>query len=232
MPAPTCIKIPPMNGGQTLTLVIPFRPVGNDFVQDLLCPIHPHLSTSDRCIDLLSCNRFSETVYVKSITICKTVNSDSSWEMCFQNVTEEMNGTKLHFFYADLQCSPNGIPESSRTYTKSVQLITEGESIVIIIIASNPFLINFTDNFINHTNNDSKICIESNCDMISFKVSIVDVFGCITYESQSITNATCVPYEILPAVYVACAPYFLEIEAYDKNTYRRLMMDSEILGNQ
>ena len=123
-PAPTCIKVPPLNGRQILILAIPFLPAVNDLSQDLLCPLYPHLS--DRCVDLLSCNRFSETVYAKSITICK-MNNDSSMEMCFHNITEVLNGTKLHFFYSDLHCRPNDLPKSSRIYAKSIQLITEGE---------------------------------------------------------------------------------------------------------
>ena len=46
-------------------------------------------------MDLLSCNNFNETVFTNSLSICKTVDFDTSLEleMCFHNVTEAMNGT-------------------------------------------------------------------------------------------------------------------------------------------
>ena len=66
----------------------------------------------------------SESAYANSITVYRRVNSDLSLEMCFHNVTDVMNGTRLHFFYSDLHCRPNGIQhESSRTYIKSMQLV-------------------------------------------------------------------------------------------------------------
>ena len=57
-------------------------------------------------MDPLSCNNFNETVFTNSLSICKTVDFDTSLEleMCFHNVTEAMNGTKLHLFYSKLQC--------------------------------------------------------------------------------------------------------------------------------
>ena len=117
----TCIEVPLLNGGQTLILALPFLPVTSDLEEDLLCPVHP--LPGERCVDLLSCNRFSESAYANSITICRTTNNGSSLEMCFHNVTDVMNGVRLHFFYSDLHCRPNGIQlKSTRTYTKSIQL--------------------------------------------------------------------------------------------------------------
>ena len=117
---PVCVAIPPLNGRQTLILALPFLPVLSDF-EDLLCPVHP--LPGERCVDLLSCNRFSESAYINSITICGTVNNSSSLEMCFHNVTDVMHGTRLHFFYSDLHCRPHGFQlVSTRTYVKSLQL--------------------------------------------------------------------------------------------------------------
>ena len=123
---PTCIEIPPVwSGRQTLVLALPFLPVTVGLEQDLLCPIHPR--PDERCVDLLSYNRFRESAYANSITICRTMNSDSSLEMCFHNVTDVMNGTRLHFFYSDLHCHPDGTrPQSSRTYIKAMQLLVTG----------------------------------------------------------------------------------------------------------
>ena len=122
---PTCIDIPPAHSGrQTLVLALPFLPAITEpsLEEDLLCPVHP--LPGERCVDLLSCNRFRGSAYTSSITICRTKNDSSVLEMCFYNVTDIMNGTRLHFFYSDLHCRPDGTrPQSTRTYVKSVQLV-------------------------------------------------------------------------------------------------------------
>ena len=121
-PTPTCIEVPALNGGQILILALPFLPTATGSEEDLLCPVHPR--PGERCANLLSCSRFRESSYANSVTICRRANNGSSLEMCFHNVSDVMNGTRLHFFYSDLHCRPNGIqPESSRTYIKSMQLV-------------------------------------------------------------------------------------------------------------
>jgi hypothetical protein len=94
--------------------------------EDLLCPVHP--LPGERCVDLLSCHCFRASAYANSITICRSNNNGSMLEMCFHNVTDTMNGTRLHFFYSDLHChSEDTQPESSRTYIKSMQLLISQE---------------------------------------------------------------------------------------------------------
>ena len=125
---PTCIDIPSVHSGrQTLILALPFLPATSEMEEDLLCPVHP--LPGERCVDLLSCNRFRGSVYANSITICRTKNDSSVLEMCFYNVTDIMNGTRLLFFYSDLHCRPDGSrPQSTRTYVKSVQLLMISQS--------------------------------------------------------------------------------------------------------
>ena len=122
-PTPTCIEVPLLTMGQTLVLALPFLPVTScELEEDLLCPVHP--LPGERCVDLFSCNRFRGSGYANSITICRTKNNNSVLEMCFHNVTDIMNGTRLHFFYSDLHCHPEDIQfESSRTYVKLMQLL-------------------------------------------------------------------------------------------------------------
>lgn len=120
MSASSCIKIPLLKGRQTLILAIPFLPVVSGLEEDILCPVNLHLS--ERCVDLLGCNRLRDTVFANSITICREANNDSSLEMCFHYVTELMNGTKVHFFYSDLHCTSGDMPVSSRTYARSLRL--------------------------------------------------------------------------------------------------------------
>ena len=126
MPTSTCIEIPPVySGRQTLVLALPFLPATSDseLKEDLLCPVHPF--PGERCVDLLSCNHFRESAYANFITICRAKNNGSVLEMCLHNVTDMMNGTRLQFFYSDLHCRPDGTrPQSTRTYVKSVQLLT------------------------------------------------------------------------------------------------------------
>ena len=121
---PSCIDVPPLTGKQTLVMAIPFTPMENS-TPDILCPIYLH--SGERCVDLLSCYRFSESAYANSITICRTADNASSLEMCFHNVTEALNGTKIHFFYSDLLCSSDLTItidyESSRTYIRSMQIL-------------------------------------------------------------------------------------------------------------
>ena len=119
---PLCIEVPPLPGTQTLVLAVPFSLMG-DSTPDILCPIHP--ASNERCVDLRSCNRFSESDFAHAITICRAVNNDSILEMCLHNVTEALNETKVHFFYSHITCNPDGsTPESSRTYISSLQLLT------------------------------------------------------------------------------------------------------------
>ena len=122
LPKPTCIETPPLISGQILILALPFLSF-DGLEEDLLCPVHP--LPGERCVDLLSCNRFRESAFANAITVCRTtMNSSSSLEMCFHNASDIMNGTRLHFFYSDFHCRPNGNQhESSRTYVKSVQLL-------------------------------------------------------------------------------------------------------------
>ena len=132
----TCIDVPLLTMGQTLILALPFLPAITGLEEDLLCPVHP--LPGERCVDLLSCNRFRESAYANSIAICRTKNDSSVLEMCFHNVTDTINGTRLHFFYSDLHCHPEDIQlESSRTYVKSMQLLisrAQSRSCIAIVL--------------------------------------------------------------------------------------------------
>ena len=118
---PTCIETPPLISGKTLILALPFLPF-DGLEEDLLCPIHPLPGQS--CVDLLSCNHFRKSAFANVITICRTaMNSSSSLEMCFYNASDIMNETRLHFFFSDLHCLPDGsLHESTGLYTNPIQL--------------------------------------------------------------------------------------------------------------
>ena len=127
VPISSCIDVPPTNVDQTLVLALPFLPAITGFEEDLLCPVHP--PPGERCVDLFSCNRFRGSAYASSITICRKLNNASKLEMCFQNFTEKLNGTKAHFFYSILHCL-----RPSRVYIKSIKFIVDSELFSIIII--------------------------------------------------------------------------------------------------
>ena len=68
---------------------------------------------------------------------CVAGSNGSRLEMCFHNVTDVMNGARLHFFYSDLHCHPNGIQlESTRTYTKSIKLIIINPAGILCIVCA------------------------------------------------------------------------------------------------
>ena len=176
-------------------------------------------------MDLLSCNRFRGSAYTSSITICRTKNDSSVLEMCFYNVTDIMNGTRLHFFYSDLHCRPDGTrPQSTRTYVKSVQLLMISQSkpsIITIKYYSSTYctciivsiLIEFSV-----TINDSEICIISNCNqncMKLFRISIKDKFGCTIFH-QHISNDICTSVTTLQ-LNATCGPYHVNIQDDNSN---------------
>ena len=129
-PCSPCIDVPPLNERQTLILALPFLPAVTGLEEDLLCPVHP--LPDERCVDLLSCNRFSKSSYSNSLTICRK-SSNSRLEMCFHNVTKEMNGTRLHFFYSDLHCQPDAQLQSTRLYTESMQIRIYESNVLVSI---------------------------------------------------------------------------------------------------
>ena len=223
---PTCIKIPPVwSGRQTLVLALPFLPVTTGLKEDLLCPVHP--LPSERCVDLLNCYHFRESAFANSITICRTKNNGSVLEMCFYNVTDILNRTRLHFFYSDLHCHSDGTqPQSTRTYVKSVQLlISQSKSCIInniifgLLIIVISFLVVFSV-----TVSDSEICIISNCNQDCrklFKISIKDKFGCTT-DSQNVSSDSCISFTTLQ-LNADCTPYHVKIEDDNKLIYNGLI---------
>ena len=128
-------------------------------------------------------------------------------DMCFHNVTEALNETKVHFFYSDIMCRPNGItPESSRTYISSMQLVTKGENLLIVALFTYYFPLPtciIIDNQvqvlvkIKNTTDVSELCIESHCSQGKFQVTIENESGCSIYDKQHSTNdsSICIPRE-------------------------------------
>ena len=192
LPTSSCIEVPPIDVGQTLVLVLPFLPAVGGLEEDILCPVHP--LHSETCIDLLSCNRFRESAYANSITVCRTMDNSSSFEMCFQNITKKLNETKAHFFYSTLQCAPS--LKSSRVYIKSLKVIVDSEFFMQCLLTDkmNALL------------------------TIDIKILIRDAYGCVIYEN--ITHESNISYATM-FMNAACAPYTLEVVTNGELTYMK-----------
>ena len=129
----TCVDIP-SSTDMSGSLYIALPATSLDGVQtladlSLICPLH---GLSNNCVNLSRCDGFDSSMYKGSLTICKDENMGLN--MCFHNVARELNGTKLYFFYSNLQCAVHGRPVATRRYTKSVQLVTEGTGIYLIVL--------------------------------------------------------------------------------------------------
>ena len=95
---------------------------------DFLCLAVRLPTESEECLNLMQhCespnSTFSNTIYSSSLEVC-----GSPEEICFSNVTHEMNNTKLNFFISETNSCPvlpSGRAES-RLYTAHYNLITKG----------------------------------------------------------------------------------------------------------
>lgn len=129
----TCVDIPSstdMRG--SLYMALPA--ISSDGVPtsaDLICALH---GLSNNCINLSKCENFDTSMYKGLITVC--LDENMALSMCFHSVPREINGTKVFFFYSNLQCVVNGQSRVTRRYTKSLQLITEGTGFYPFVVLS------------------------------------------------------------------------------------------------
>lgn len=90
---------------------------------DVLCPIYI-LSSTRSCYSADGCNRFSGTPFFR---ICESQNlatsSDCNYNMCFGNITEKLNGTRLDFYELNKTMCESGTPYPARIYVLSFELI-------------------------------------------------------------------------------------------------------------
>lgn len=116
-----CVDVPQPQMAPNFNL--PHSPGNDIFCAVLRVPENLH-----RCLDLSStCTGFTETIFSSSVTICSTNSSSDDYKMCFSNLTTEMNGTKVHFFYSeDLLCDTTSETETSRLYVDSYEIVVQG----------------------------------------------------------------------------------------------------------
>lgn len=97
-----CINLPsPSTSKGSLRFALPYwstsDPMGQEH-RDLIClaecTIETDCSLENKCTPALR-----ETIFDNSVTLSKRSNETNMFQLCFSNVTENMNGTKLHIFY-------------------------------------------------------------------------------------------------------------------------------------
>ena len=114
-----CINVPQPEKAPFFNLPLP---PGND----LLCTAVHVPNDMNRCLNLhSSCGGFADTIFSTSITICSTSSSSNDYQMCFSNITAEMNGTRIHFFYSTSTTCPSG-NVISRVYLDSYEIVVQG----------------------------------------------------------------------------------------------------------
>ena len=107
---------------------LPRSPASNQ--TDILCEAVHTIGQTENCLNLSNhcggAEAFRSTIYSYSLEVCGNPE-----EVCFSNVTREMNNTKLHFFISESNaCSSSlsGVAQS-RLYIGSYNLITQGISL-------------------------------------------------------------------------------------------------------
>lgn len=124
---PFCFKLPTIESGLTLTIVIPSRHSNVDEISepqaDLLCPLK---LIENQCANLsMQCDHFIESIYSRSITICPGANSTGS--VCLDNFGITMNDTVIHFYTLHADCFPNNILDITRVYIESRRIIIQSK---------------------------------------------------------------------------------------------------------
>ena len=85
---------------------------------DVLCPIYI-LQDIGSCYNPSGCNRFSGTPFFH---ICESQNQPASYNMCFGNITEKLNGTRLDFYILNKTMCDSGAPYPARIYMLSFEI--------------------------------------------------------------------------------------------------------------
>ena len=126
----TCINVPQPERAPFFN--IPRSLASNK--RDILCKTVRVPEETDRCLDLANtCDDFSNTSFSSSLTVCSTTPSSIDYQMCFSNITREMNNTKIHFLYSStLGCPSTGRKVTSRLYIDSYEIIAQGTRTIII----------------------------------------------------------------------------------------------------
>ena len=129
---PVCVDVPQPTRAPSFNIP---RSASNK--QDILCTILRGPGEG-RCLDLNStCDGFSNTSFVSSLTICSSNTSTTDYRMCFLSIAGHMNNTKIHFFYSSSPfCSITSRRVTSRLYIDSYEIIAQGINLSCLKILS------------------------------------------------------------------------------------------------
>ena len=86
--------------------------------EDILCPVYTSRTRS--CYNPSTCHEFESTPFFR---ICENSSDglECMYNMCFENITEQLNGTRLDFFILNRIICAIG-PYFTRIYIKSFEL--------------------------------------------------------------------------------------------------------------
>ena len=123
----SCIEVPEEEKGPFMT----FAASSTSSKSDIECQVVPSSFESiaiDQCLTLSNrCGgRSDESIYTDSIKIC---NISMRTNICFQNISREMNNTFFNFFYSQTPPCPSASTDmlrSTRVYIASYKIITVG----------------------------------------------------------------------------------------------------------
>lgn len=107
----TCVEMD-CRGGLNVAISTPDPNRSDD-----LCPVFT--DTASTCYNPSSCHQFNDTSF---FYICEHNYSSSrcTYKVCFKNVTEQLNGTRLDFFVLKKICSSS--TAYTRVYVRSMKI--------------------------------------------------------------------------------------------------------------
>ena len=110
-----CIDI----ASSSFILAIPGIP---NVPRDIYCPVY--IESGNDCYNHNRCNGFNEAFSWPFFSICRSSFNRSSFQMCFNNISEAQDGIKLFFIIAKYR--NNLVTFSSNLYVRAMEIHVEG----------------------------------------------------------------------------------------------------------
>ena len=93
--------------------------------RDIFCPVY--IEEENNCYNASTCFGFMEAFVSPFFSVCKNPADSSSFEMCFTNTSQTLDGMKMFFLISSRPCARSAL--STKLYTKAIQIQVEGEMI-------------------------------------------------------------------------------------------------------
>ena len=185
---------------------------------DALCPIHISQNTGP-CYNPSGCNRLSGTPFFR---VCESQNlpasSGCTYNMCFGNITEELNGTRLDFYVLNKTICDLGALYPARIYMLSFEINGKLNNYNL----GNVFIDGFFFSVKNASANvlvdttAGEICFHSlpyECNLTrltQYNVSITDLTGNLIFMNETIPESSCM--NIQTVLRPQCYPFFMLVQ--------------------